>query len=94
MTGSAGSHTELLANNAGSRFVMGQADEFDVDASHDIGDITSVTLWHTGEGFGSAWHLEMVTVEQVSTSVRQEVPCSVGLGSTRYHAQYGWGAES
>jgi len=72
MTGSEGSFLDVLHNKGGQLFQRGEIDEFDVTAPHDLGDLTSVHVWHSGEGFTSSWYVERITVEQVATGLSWE----------------------
>jgi hypothetical protein len=54
-------------------FERGQADSFEV-ACRDLGELSELTVWHDGSGFGSGWNLAYVEVQHLQS------------GQVRYHS--------
>ncbi|GFR47563.1 hypothetical protein Agub_g9288 [Astrephomene gubernaculifera] len=50
-------------------FTPGAVDEFMVDTTNDLGDLSAVYIWHQGEGFSASWYVESITVEQLMTGL-------------------------
>ncbi|KAG2450029.1 hypothetical protein HYH02_000133 [Chlamydomonas schloesseri] len=50
-------------------FLTGGCDEFMVDTSADLGELTAIYIWHEGEGFSSSWFVSSVAVEQLMTGL-------------------------
>ncbi|KAH3761318.1 hypothetical protein Pelo_6863 [Pelomyxa schiedti] len=65
--GATGDSAKQVLDGPGNKFERGKTDLFAVECV-DLGELKSVTIGHDGTGFGSAWFLEKVIVQEESLS--------------------------
>eukprot|EP00041_Stephanoeca_diplocostata_P002284 m.25236 g.25236 ORF g.25236 m.25236 type:complete len:264 (+) comp13152_c0_seq1:61-852(+) len=65
------------------KFEKGHRDVFEIEAL-DLGQIKKVRIEHDGKGIkNSDWHLESVTVENMSTNEKTDFPCGQWISKRR-----------
>ncbi|KAG1662011.1 hypothetical protein FOA52_009500 [Chlamydomonas sp. UWO 241] len=64
--GEEGETERIALDNPGNDFETGQLDVFEV-SGRNVGPMTKIRIGHDNAGFGAAWHLDRVTVENKAT---------------------------
>lgn len=59
-----------------------QLDEFSIADVLSLGELTKCRVWHDNKGFGAAWHLEYIDVEDTKTKKKYHCECNKWLSKS------------
>ncbi|CAH3045073.1 unnamed protein product [Porites lobata] len=73
--GEEGDSGERRLDNDSNNFENGQKDSFPVSCATSLGRLTKIRIGHDNTGFGAAWFLDKVVIEDSKTGETVEFPC-------------------
>ncbi|XP_073234766.1 lipoxygenase homology domain-containing protein 1-like isoform X3 [Porites lutea] len=73
--GKEGDSGERKLDNEKNNFETGQKDSFPVNCTGSLGRLTKIRIGHDNTGFGAAWFLDKVIVEDLKSGETVEFPC-------------------